>query len=569
MEAGFDEFQLAPFGPLLSSIVSNVRGNATGRATIRGLITEPEVDGRLYLNDSGLKIPYLNTDYNFEENAIVDVTEHQFLFRNIRITDSKYNTNGVLHGSVKHKVFDDWEIDLEVKSDNLLALDTNDGEDIYYYGTAFMNGFATVKGPTDALVINVVGESEKGTSIKIPVSDGEEIGDNSFINFISEQEHFNEIKGIVTSKNKYQGLELDFDFDIDTDAEIEVILDRNSGHSMKGRGYGSMKMEINTLGKFLMYGDFIVVDGEYKFRYGGLIDKKFTVKSGGTIRWEGEPMNAILNLEAVYNTQANPAVLLESASFNRKVDTNVSILINGSLSNPEPDFNIDFPNVSSVLRSEIDYRLQDKDTRQTQALALLSTGSFMTAETAGNAAYGPLFERASSLFSDLFSDEDSKLQLGVDYSQGDRLNQISDRVGVTLQTKISDKISINGKVGVPVGGVTESVLVGNVEIQLQLNDDGTLKAHVFNRENDINYIGEGIGYTQGLGITYSVDFDNLKEFIQNIFPKKKQQTDNSSNSDDLPDSEFSPEYINFINDRKHKKSSDLNENEQQRIPEIE
>ncbi|WP_227658728.1 translocation/assembly module TamB domain-containing protein [Flavobacterium haoranii] len=569
MEAGFDEFQLAPFGPLLSSIVSNVRGNATGRATIRGLITEPEVDGRLYLNDSGLKIPYLNTDYNFEENAIVDVTEHQFLFRNIRITDSKYNTNGVLHGSVKHEVFDDWEIDLEVKSDNLLALDTNDGEDVYYYGTAFMNGFATVKGPTDALVINVVGESEKGTSIKIPVSDGEEIGDNSFINFISEQEHFNEIKGIVTSKNKYQGLELDFDFDIDTDAEIEVILDRNSGHSMKGRGYGSMKMEINTLGKFLMYGDFIVVDGEYKFRYGGLIDKKFTVKSGGTIRWEGEPMNAILNLEAVYNTQANPAVLLESASFNRKVDTNVSILINGSLSNPEPDFNIDFPNVSSVLRSEIDYRLQDKDTRQTQALALLSTGSFMTAETAGNAAYGPLFERASSLFSDLFSDEDSKLQLGVDYSQGDRLNQISDRVGVTLQTKISDKISINGKVGVPVGGVTESVLVGNVEIQLHLNDDGTLKAHVFNRENDINYIGEGIGYTQGLGITYSVDFDNLKEFIQNIFPKKKQQTDNSSNSDDLPDSEFSPEYINFINDRKHKKSSDLNENEQQRIPEIE
>ncbi|MDK2772480.1 MAG: hypothetical protein KYX68_09675 [Flavobacterium sp.] len=95
------------------------------------------------------------------------------------------------------------------------------------------------------------------------------------------------------------------------------------------------------------------------------------------------------------------------------------------------------------------------------------------------------------------------------------------------------------------------------------------KVDIFNRENDINYIGEGIGYTQGLGITYSVDFDNLKEFIQNIFPKKKQQTDNSSNSDDLPDSEFSPEYINFINDRKHKKSSDLNENEQQRIPEIE
>ena len=95
--------------------------------------------------------------------------------------------------------------------------------------------------------------------------------------------------------------------------------------------------------------------------YGGLIDKKFKVEKGGTIRWDGDPMNAVLDLVATYKTTANPAVLLESASFNKKVDTNVSILLNGNLSNPEPDFNIDFPNVSSVLKSEIDYKLQDKD----------------------------------------------------------------------------------------------------------------------------------------------------------------------------------------------------------------
>lgn len=554
LEAGFTEFDLAPFGPLLSSIVSNVRGNASGRATIAGSLSNPEINGRLYLNNSGLKIPYLNTDYSFEPNAIVDVTERQFLFRNIKITDSKFNTNGILRGSVRHEVFDKWEIDLEVRSDNILALDTKDGEDVYYYGTAFLNGFATVKGPTNALVINVAGESEKGTSIKIPVNDSEEIGDNSFLNFITPEQKFNKENGFITNVNNYQGLELDFDFDINTNAEIEVILDRNSGHSMKGTGYGSMKMEINTLGKFLMYGDFQIMDGSYSFKYGGLIDKKFSVKRGGTIRWYGEPMNAVLDLEAIYSTQANPALLLESASFNRKVDTNVSILIQGNLSNPQPDFNIDFPNVSSVLKSEIDYKLQDKDTRQTQALALLSTGSFMTAENVGNVAYGPLFERASSLFSDLFSDEDSKLQLGVDYSQGDRINQISDRVGVTLNTQINDKISINGRVGVPVGGVAESVLIGNVEIQMQLNEDGSLRARVFNRENDINYIGEGIGYTQGIGLTYNVDFDDFKEFIQKVFTKKKQEQNKSNNSNEFPDSDLPPDFLNFINDRKNRKS---------------
>jgi len=304
--------------------------------------------------------------------------------------------------------------------------------------------------------------------------------------------------------------------------------------------------------------------------YGGLIDKKFNVEKGGTIRWDGDPMNAVLDLVATYKTTANPAVLLESASFNKKVDTNVSIFLNGNLSNPEPDFNIDFPNVSSVLKSEIDYKLQDKDARQTQAFGLLATGSFVTAETAGSAAYGPLFERAGSLINSLFADEDSKLQLGVDYSQADRLNEVSGRVGVTMSTQINDRISINGKVGVPVGGVTESVIVGNVEILMQLNDDRTLNAHVFNRENDINYIGEGIGYTQGLGLTYNVEFDTFKEMIRKIFTRRRETSNSQNKNNNAPDtdSDLPPEFLDYINERKSKKA-EAPKTEPTKVPEIE
>uniref|UniRef100_UPI004049F4A1 translocation/assembly module TamB domain-containing protein n=1 Tax=Flavobacterium sp. TaxID=239 RepID=UPI004049F4A1 len=569
MEAGFKAFELNPFGPLLSSILSNVRGNATGRATIGGSLTEPEIDGRLYLNNSGVGVPYLNVNYDFEKNAIVDLTEHQFIFRNIQITDTKYNTKGTLQGNVRHNVFADWEIDLEVKSKKLLALDTNYLEEAYYYGTAFMNGFATVKGPVNSLVINVVGESEKGTNIKIPISDSEDLGNNSFLNFITEKQKYSLNKETLIDKNKYNGLELNLDFDIDTDASVEIILNTESGHSMKGTGYGSMQININTLGKFLMYGDYIIEEGEYNFKYGGLIDKKFKVKKGGTIRWDGEPLGANLNLEAIYNTQANPALLLESASFNREVSTNVSILLNGTISNPEPDFNIDFPSVSSVLKSEIDYRLQNKDARQTQAMALLSTGSFMTAENAGNVAYGPLFERVGSILSDIFSDEESLLKLGVDYNQGDRVNQISDRVGVTLNTMINDKISINGKVGVPVGGVTQSVLVGNLEILMKLNQDGTLQAHVFNKENDINYnIGGNIGYTQGIGLTYSVDFDSLSELMRILFEKKKMEEQESSNQPE--DSDLSPDYMNWMQEKKKIPSPEKEKaQEPLKVPELE
>ena len=569
LDAGFNQFDLAPFGPLLGNVLSDVRGSATGRATIAGALTKPEIDGRLYLNDAGMRVPYLNVDYAFEKNAILDLTEHQFSLRKIEVTDTKYKTKGLLDGTIRHEVLDDWQLDLHLNSNNILALDTPDSEGAYYYGTAFMNGSASITGAVNALNIEVTGKSEKGTTIKIPVNDDEELGDNSFIKFMTKAE-FQKIKtGKVIEKNKYQGLELALRFDIDQNAEIEIILNKESGHAMKGRGVGSMFMEINTLGKFQMNGDFIIQEGQYNFKYGGLIDKKFKVEKGGTIRWDGEPMNAVLDLEATYKTTANPAVLLESASFNRKVDTNVSILLNGNLSNPQPDFNINFPTVSSVLKSEIEYKLQDRDARQTQAFALLSTGSFVTAETAGNAAYGPLFERAGSLINGLFADEDSKLQLGFDYSQGNRLTEISDRVGVTVSTRINDRISINGKVGVPVGGVSESVIVGNVEIQMQLNEDGTLTAHVFNRENNINYIGEGIGYTQGLGLTYNVEFNTFKEMIRKIFTKKTLTKKTMNSNNEIPDSEDIPtEFLDYINDRKDKKSEGAKEIIN-KVPEIE
>jgi len=183
-----------------------------------------------------------------------------------------------------------------------------------------------------------------------------------------------------------------------------------------------------------------------------------------------------------------------------------------------------------------------------------------------------LFERVSAILSDIFADEDSMLKFGLDYSQGDRVNQISDRVGVTLNTQINDKISINGKVGVPVGGVSQSVLVGNLEIQMKLNEDGTLQAHVFNRENDLNYnIGGNIGYTQGIGLTYSIDFDTFGEMLKKIFKKKDKQTNSDSNSSNQSsDSELSPDYMNWTQETRKKPIPEAEkEKEPLKVPEIE
>lgn len=528
----FERFNLGVLGNLGGQAISNIRGFVSGNARIDGNVKNIDYNGRLFVDDAGLTVPYLNTDYTLQPKSIVDVTKDKFIIQRTQITDSKFQTEGNFYGYIKHKQFGDWELNLNIDSDRILVLNTKDSEDAAYYGTAFINGKAHIYGPTNGLSIDVKAESEKGTDIKIPINDAVSVGDDEYIHFKTKNEKYNTNQGAVQKGRNYNGVEMNFDFEITPVANIEVILDRDSGHGMKGNGVGTLGMSINTLGKFEMTGDFQIWEGSYNFKYGGLIDKQFKVKKYGSIVWEGDPYKAILDLEAIYETTANPAVLLDNSTISKKVPVEVSIGLKGTISSPEPDFNINFPTVSSVLKSEIQTKLDDKDTRQTQALYLLSTGGFLSQDGLSQSQLtNNLYETASVLFSDLFNDKDGKLQLGFDYVQGDKTPgyESNGRVGVTLSTKINERITINGKVGVPTGGVSETAVVGNFELQYRVNEDGTLNLRVFNRENDINYIGQGVGYTQGIGMNYEVDFDTFKELVNKIFSKTKLEKYKNSN----------------------------------------
>ena len=556
----FNNFNLGSLSLLGEDIITDIKGFASGNARIEGDIKAPEINGRLYLDEVALKVPYLNVNYQFENKTVVDVTENLFIVRNAILKDTKFDTQGVLEGRISHTNFSDWDLDLHIKSDRLLALDTKDSEDAAYFGTAFINGKASITGPTDGLFIKVNAKSEKGTAIKIPINDADAVGTNDYIHFLSPKEKNNLGSGIVDKTRNYNGLELEFNLDIDKNAEIEVILNRSSGHGMRGRGVGGLLLEINTLGKFNMIGDIQVYEGSYNFKYGGIIDKKFEVKKLGSIVWEGDPMRARLDLEAVYKTMANPSVLLENPTFNKKVPVEVVIGIKGNLNNPEPDFKISFPTVSSVMKSEIQFKLDDKDIRQTQALYLLSTGGFLSAEGVGQSDLSVnLFETASGIFNNIFQDEDGKFNLGLDYVSADKRPglEADGRFGVTVSTKINERIIINGKVGVPVGGINESAIVGNVEVLYRVNEDGTLNLRMFNKENDVSYIGQGIGYTQGVGVSYEVNFDTFKELVNKIFKKKVLEREVKSNNEF--DSDVESEYQNSDSKKSRKATRTNNE----------
>ena len=272
-----------------------------------------------------------------------------------------------------------------------------------------------------------------------------------------------------------------------------------------------------------MYGDFVVYRGEFDFRYAGIIQRNIEVVSGGNIIWDGAPERANLDISARYNTEANPSVLLDNPSVNRKIPVEVYVDLKGQLTQPDLSFDIKFPRVSSTLKSELEYKLQTEEQKQNQALFLLASNSFVDDNYGGtNAFAGTLADRVSGLVNDLFADQDGKFKVGLDYSVGTRTpdQETSDRFGITLSTQINERILINGKVGVPVGGVNETAVAGDIEVQWLVNEDGSLRINFFNRQADLQFIGEDQIFEQGAGVSYSVDFNTFRELVQKLFNKR-------------------------------------------------
>ncbi|SFR48593.1 Family of unknown function [Robiginitalea myxolifaciens] len=533
LTASFLDFPLHPFNALGEGVIDQIRGDLKGTARIVGDIRNPEMSGLLTLNGAGLAIPYLNVNYDFAPVSRVRLENQSFDFQNIRLTDTEMSTRAVLDGTIRHQFFDDWNLDLSVdtQGERFLLLNTEFDEDELYYGQAYAVGQGQIRGPTNALVIDFVGATGPGTSLKIPISDIATVGDYSFINFIEKDQRRLEEEGRVL--REYEGLELNFDLDVTPDAEVEIVIDQQTGSSLKGRGAGLIFMEINTNGKFNMWGDFVATEGTYRLKYGGIIDRTFKVKPDGRINWDGEPLDALLDMEAVYSLNANPAPLLDNG-FARSIPTEVIVRLTGELEQPTVEFDVAFPGASSIVASELQYQLQDPTVKERNALFLLAQGTFVN-QTSGlnqNALAGSLIGSATTnWFNKALGANADRLNVALSYeaSYNDPNAEVlqEDRVGLSVSTRITDRILFNGRFGVPVGGVSQSAVAGDAEVQLLLNDPGTLSMRIFNRQNDMQQIiGDRQGYTQGVGLSYEVDFNTTGELFRKIFgtqPKEDQR----------------------------------------------
>ena len=533
------EYELEAFSPLGGTVLSNLRGSVTGDFTAKGYLRNPDFKGVLNLEKAGLKFPYLNIDFDLIGNTNISLDGQQFIFDYLTLQDIKHKTEGRLNGSIVHQNFEQWYLNLDLDTDKLLILDTVESEEVPYYGTGFLKGTAEITGLTSNLDVEVNGSTEKGTTFVIPLSDVKTIDSYKLIHFSSPNKVAEEIE---RSFEDVEGLDLKMFLEVTNDALAQVVIDKVNGSDLKGRGEGNLYIEIDTRGKFNMYGEYRVEEGDYNYKFAG-ISKKFEVQYGGTITWDGSPFDAELDITAIHRTKANPAQLLDNVNSTRKIPVDLYTKISGGLFNSTQDFDIKIPNANSNIASELDFVLNENDlnTKLQHFSFLLAFGTFYNEERLGESATsgltGTASEIASNILSSILNTGDEKFQLGVGYTQGDRTDvdnlNTDDQVDVSVSTQLGDKVIVNGKVGVPIGTNTQTNVVGEVNVEVLLNEEGTLRSSFFNRQNEIQNNIEDDGYTQGVGISYQVNFNNIKELGEKIGLKKKKKKKEENKKDTI------------------------------------
>lgn len=532
------DLDLSALSPLGGEDITNIRGMVSGTSKLTGLLSSPDMDGSLFIKDAGLSFPYLNTAYEIKGNQKISLKNKTFNINQTTIIDVDKYTKGLLTGSITHENFSKWYLNLKIKTDDLLVLNTKEDEDTPYFGIGFMKGKGTIIGATDNLVIDVVASTNSGTKFIVPLSDVNTIEEDKLIRFvkkntINKEKEINRPNEIIFDK----GLTLKFDLEVTPDAIAQIVIDKATGSMLRGNGNAFLDIEINTNGKFEIYGTYVVNEGVYELR--NIVNRTFKVKRGGVISWNGSPFDANLSITAIHSVRANPSILLENLNTTRDIDVDLITKITGNLYEPKMKFDIKLPNASSIIQSELAFKINNEDKKMVQFFSLIGFGTFMNPDNidfanSGNALlFGTISEKITNVISNLINNEGDLIKVGVNLDFGEtNINNLErlrtdDQVGITFKTNLYRRVEINGAVGVPIGSKAQSSIIGEIEVELPLNKEDNFRAKMYSRRNEVQFdVLDSEGYTQGLGLTYQINWNTRSEFLEKIgLIKTKKERD--------------------------------------------
>lgn len=552
MDAEVNNFRLEFFEPFVKGNIENLKGIASAELKISGTPSYPQLSGVIKARIDNAHVNYLGTDYHFDGDIAVE--PGSFGFSNLIIYDVNQNSAEVVNGKIFHNNFKNFQMDIDVKTNKFLCLNTTERDNSIYYGKFFATGIMNVFGYFDNINLSAIVKTDKAknilgkneyTHLSIPLSDLQEIGENSYISFV-KNDTSSKVKPPKYKVNS-TGFTMDFKLEATPDAQMQLIFDEKVGDVIKASGKGNIEMKVNEFGDFKMYGDYAIEDGEYLFTLKNVVNKKFRLENGGTIRWSGNPELAEINMNAVYQLRTSLLPLFyeyeQTEATRKRYPVDLVMNLNGKLLEPGIFFDVRLPTVDDFTRQQAYDRFKNSELEvNKQVFSLMFTNSFSTpsgmdpGQTAGGPGAGAVTSRTSTevlsnQLSNWLSQISNQFDVGVHYRPGDKVSGETvnkDEIEVALSTQLfNDKMSIDGSVANNSNTTTSnnpSAIVGDINVDYKLTENGKLKAKAFNKANEGDILNTEKGpYTQGVGIFYREEFETMGELFKRFLGKTKKQ----------------------------------------------
>ncbi|NCP83612.1 MAG: hypothetical protein GW823_01670 [Bacteroidetes bacterium] len=545
-------------------IYSKIEGKASGNGFITGGTRWFDFSTKFNL-DNILTVPnFLETEFYMNGPVLFGFHEG-VIFDSVRVTDGLGGA-GVLTGNIDLGYFSKYSLktyNLKAEANRLQFLNNSFTTEVPFYGKVAGSGIITLTGPFSKPFLATENPilTTPNSRLSIPLLDEERVETQTkFIEFVKS---FND--GGIQASGKTQSslftngsgstrlnqqintntftelFSMNLQFTAPEQTQFELVFDPVTGEILTANGGGSLNIVLQNQ-DFGMFGYFDVYGGNYLFMGGDLFSRKFTIKDGGTLAWEGSAQNPRINLTAVYKSRPNIQPLTGNDA---RLPIDLILKLNGSIEALQNDFYFEIPNttfqdasINTALRI-----LNSEEQKLPQATSLLLTGNFFavnagvnTSNSFGsnlqnNATQTGLSQLLSSQINTILNNSISNLDIDLNLNG---FNQAD--LGIALRL-FDDRLVLrrDGQLINNDPNATNQNVIGDLRASYKISR--ALSVEVFYRQDPslsgFSALQDQVQNVSGVGLQYQVQFNKWRDLpriiwnnILNFFGVKREDDKN-------------------------------------------
>ncbi|MHA7130088.1 translocation/assembly module TamB domain-containing protein [Algoriphagus namhaensis] len=549
LDLDLNQLQLEILQTLLPEDILQAGGIVQGQIKAKGSTADPVYEGGLSFKDASITPAIVGTKYLFTDEK-VRLDNAGIYLSDFTVRDESQNTFAV-DGEIGTENLVNPTFDLQVTAEKFMAINSTNEESELFFGKGTIDADISVTG--DLLLPVVRGtlavKDQTDLTFIIPESQAALVERQGVVIFVNKENPDNILtRNDEEISNTFSGYDIKLLLEVDPTARFKIIIDPSSGDNLALTASGELDLAVDPIGRTSLSGRLEVERGHYELSLYSLVNRRFEIEKGSTIIWNGDPLDANMDITASYEVRTAPAPLMASqltgsgdatqSQYGKRLDFLVFLYLDGELLQPEISFGLDMPeNERGEFGGNVYAQVQQISDQEgelnRQVFSLLVLNRFFpsggsdgsgggTEAIARNSVSQLLSDQLNNFSNQLFGDSGFEVGFEVDsYTQGAG-GQAQTELNVSAQqTLFDDRLTVQVGSQFDVEGNSQETqdagaILGNISIEYTLTEDGRFLIRAF-RKNQFESIIDGQLMITGLGVVFNREFNEFKNLWKRPF----------------------------------------------------